>query len=140
VRILNRGHRVRNNLVACSQAYNIGFWLDTNFFGPHPSGGDRDRPLFEDPKELGLRFEQNLLFALPGHSNYLYGVPWRAKSKTATSPAEFSAVSGIPDSSGTGDPRFVDLTAGDYHLQAGSPAAALQAGARSTPERASSPP
>jgi parallel beta-helix repeat protein len=129
-RVFNRGHVVRGNVVADSQAYNIGLWMDSTFFGPHPSGNDRDRPASEDPKGLGFRFERNLLLALPGRPNYLYGAPWRPRSKTATTPAEFTAASGIPDSSQVGDPRFVDLAAGDYRLQPGSPATALHAGRR----------
>lgn len=130
VRILNRNHRIRNNLVAYSQAYNIGMWMDTTFFGPHPSGGDRNAPLFEDPKTLDIRFENNLLFALPGRRNYLYGVPWRPKSKALGTVEQFTAASGIPDTSRVADPRFVDPLAGDYRLQPDSPAAKMGVGVR----------
>jgi parallel beta-helix repeat protein len=128
VRIFNRNHIIRANIIAYSQAYNIGFWLDTTFFGPHPSGGDRNRPLSEDPKTLHIQVADNLLWPLPGRPNYLYGVPWRPKSKTCRDPADFSAFSGIPDTSRVADPRFADVTAGDYRLLPGSPAAALHIG------------
>ncbi len=104
VQILNRGHRIRNNVVAFSQAYNIGFWMDTNFFGPHPSGADKDRPRFEDPRTLDIRLEGNVLWPLPGRPNYLYGVPWRAGSRTMATPAQFAAESGIPDTDRVSEP------------------------------------
>ena len=130
VRILNKNHVIRNNIVAYSQAYNIALWMDTNFFGPHPSGGDKNRPLFEDPKTLNIRFANNLLWALPGKPNYLYGVPWRSKNKQASSVAKFVTASGIQDTSQVADPRFTDVQAGDYHLLPGSPATSMAAGRR----------
>lgn len=132
-RILNRNNMIRNNLVAYSQAYNIALWLDTNFFGPHPSGGDANKPIFEDPKTLNIRFANNLLFALPGHFNYLYGPLWRPKSKQLMTPAEFTAASGIADSSRIADPRFADVIAGNYRLLPGSLALAMRVGPRSNP-------
>ena len=130
VRILNKNHIIRNNIVAYSQAYNIALWMDTTFFGPHPSGGDKNRPLFEDPKSLNIRFANNLLWALPGKSNYLYGVPWRSKSKQAATVAEFTAASDIQDTSEVADPRFADVQAGNYRLLPGSPATSMGAGRR----------
>jgi parallel beta-helix repeat protein len=130
VRILNRNHVIRDNLVACSQNFNIAMWMDTTFFGPHPSGGDKNRPVFEDPKTLNIRFANNLLWALPGRPNYLYGVPWRSRSKQSATAAEFTAASGIPDTSRAADPRFADITAGDFHLLPGSPALKMGAGRR----------
>jgi parallel beta-helix repeat protein len=128
VRIQNKNHLIRANIVAYSQAYNIGFWLDTTFFGPHPSGGDKNSPISADPQTLHIRLADNLLWPLPGKSNSLYGVPWRPRSKEGKTPADFTAISGIPDTSQVADPRFVDVEAGDYHLLPGSPAAALAAG------------
>ncbi len=130
MRILNKNHVVRNNLVAYSQAYNIALWMDTNAFGPHPGGGDKDKPPFEDPKTLNIRFENNLLFALPGRPSHLYGPPWRPKSKTFDAPGAFAAASGIPDTSRVADPRFADVIAGDYRLLPDSPARAMGAGIR----------
>jgi parallel beta-helix repeat protein len=130
VRILNRNHRVRNNLVAFSQGWNVALWMDTTFFGSHPNGGDRTAPLFEDPKTLDIRFENNVLSPLPGRPNYLYGCPWRPKSKRAATPAEFAAVSGIEDTSRVTDPGFVDVLAHDYRLLPDSPARKLGVGVR----------
>lgn len=130
VRILNKNHLIRNNIVAYSQAYNIALWMDTNFFGPHPSGGDKDAPVFEDPKTLRIRFANNLLWPLPGKVNYLYGAPWRAKSRKLQTAEDFSNVSGISDSSRVADPRFADVTADDYRLETGSPASTDSIGLR----------
>jgi parallel beta-helix repeat protein len=132
VRILNRNHVIRNNIVAYSSAYGIAFWLDTNFFGPHPSGGDKDRPLWEDPKTLNIRLENNLLWPVAGRPNYLYGAPWRPRGKAWTGPAEFAAASGISDSSKVADPLFVDVAAGDLRLRAGSPAIPMRVGVRAS--------
>ena len=130
VRILNKNHIIRNNIVAYSQAYNIAMWMDTTFFGPHPSGGDKNRPIFEDPETLNIRFANNLLWALPNKPNYLYGVPWRPKSKQSSTAAEFAVTSGIQDTSQVADPLFTDVQAGDYHLQPGSPATSMAVGRR----------
>jgi hypothetical protein len=105
---------IRDNVIAYSQAYNIGLWMDTNFFGPHPSGGDTNRPVFENPATLNIRFEHNRLWPLPGRANYLYGVPWRPKSRKFISVSEFSSASGIPDNSEVVEPHFKDLQGGDF--------------------------
>jgi parallel beta-helix repeat protein len=129
-RIMNRNHVIRNNVIAFSPAYNVAFWLDTTFFGPHPGGHDRNDPIFEDPRTLNFRFENNFLAALPGQANYLFGCPWRPKSKTAQTPAEFSALAGIADSSQVGDPGFADVLAHDFRLLPDSPAGKLGVGVR----------
>jgi hypothetical protein len=130
VRILNRNHRIRNNIVAYSQAFNIAMWMDTNFFGPHPSGGDRNSPLFEDPKTLKFGFTNNVMWPLPGKPNYLYGAPWRSKSRQFNAPYEFVAGTGINDNSRVADPLFVDLAARNYVIKDDSPAIAAHAGVR----------
>jgi parallel beta-helix repeat protein len=106
VRIFNRNHIIRNNIVAYSQAYNIAFWMDVRFFGQHPSGGDKDAPLTEDPATVNIRLENNTLWPLPGRPNYLYGAPWRPKGKEYGTPAEFTEGSHIPDSSKVADPHL----------------------------------
>lgn len=99
VRVLNRNHTLRRNVIADSREFGIGFWMDTTFFGPHPNGNDKNDPIFEDPKTLNFRFDQNVLTAPPDRANYIYGCKWRAKSRTANTPAEFTALSGITDTS-----------------------------------------
>jgi parallel beta-helix repeat protein len=129
-RILNRNHLVRNNLVAYSQAYNVALWMDTNAFGPHRGGYDRKDPLFEDPRTLDYRFENNLLYPLPGRPNYLYGCPWRPRSKEAVTPAGFTDASGIADTSFVADPLFTDVQGRDFRLLPDSPAARQGVGVR----------
>jgi parallel beta-helix repeat protein len=129
-RILNRDHVLRNNVVAYSQAYNVAFWMDTNFFGPHPGGGDANRPIFENPATLNIRFENNLLWPIAGRPNYLYGAPWRSKSKQFKLPNEFAQSCGVADTSRVGDPLFTDVVAGDYRLRDDSPAKSMNAGVR----------
>ena len=132
VRIFNKNHVIRNNLVAYSPDYGIALWFDVTFFGPHPGGGDKNQPAPEDLRTLNIRFADNLLFAPPGRPNYLYGAPWRSKSRSFATPAEFAKAAGISDTSRTGDPKFADTTAGDFRLLPSSPAATLKAGARSS--------
>ncbi|MCW3099272.1 MAG: hypothetical protein JWL77_4890 [Chthonomonadaceae bacterium] len=133
VRILNNNHLIRDNIVAYSQAYNVALWMDTTFFGSHPSGGDKNSPIFEDPKTQNIRFANNLLWPLPGRPNYLYGVPWRPKSKQAKTAAEFMAASGIGDTSQVADPQFEDVQGGDYALKPGAPATKMGVGRRENP-------
>ncbi len=138
VRVLNKNHLIRNNIIACSQGYNVAFWMDTTFFGPHPKGHDKSDPIFEDPKTLSFRLENNLLFALPGRPNYLYGCEWRAKSKRAETPVAFTEASGITDNSVVADPKFTDILAHDFSLASDSPATKQGAGIRdmkSVPQR-----
>ena len=130
VRIFNRDVDVRRNIVAYSPAYNVAMWVDTNFFGPHPGGGDRNAPIREDPAAQQIRFEENLVWSLPERPNYLYGVPWREKSRTFTSPQAFGTGSGIPVSDVAAEPRFRDVLGHDFHLEPGSPARRLMAGVR----------
>ena len=111
VRVFNRNHMLRRNVIAGSREFGVGLWMDTTFFGPHPNGNDKDAPLTEDPKTLNFRFEQNVLSALPERASYLYGCKWRAKSRTANTPAEFTALSGIADTSVTAPPQWQDTAA-----------------------------
>lgn len=133
VRIFNRNHIIRNNIIAYSGAYSLAFWLDTNFFGPHPSGGDRNAPISEDPKTLNIRLEANMLWPSSGRPNYLYGAPWRARSKRCDTPMQYTDASGIADSSKIVDPLFVDATAGNYQLRDDSSARQPPRGARVLP-------
>jgi len=132
VRIYNRNHVIRDNIIAYSQDHNIGFWMDTRFFGPHPGGGDRNTPPSEDPKTLHIQLANNLLWPLAGRPNYLYGVPWRPKSRELADPADFTAWSGISDTSRTADPRFADVLASDFRPLPDSPAVRMGAGRRIT--------
>lgn len=129
VRIFNKNHVIRNNLAAYSQAYNVAFWMDTNFFDTKaPEAG---KLIFENPATLSIRLENNLLWPLPGRPNYLYGATWKPKSKRFVTPEEFTKGSRIADSSRIADPLFTDVTAGDYRLRAESPVNSMGVGVRS---------
>jgi len=128
VRVFNKNHLIRNNVVAASQAFNIAFWMDTNFFGGKSDASDAAKPTSEDPATLNIRLENNLLWPLPAHKNYLYGATWRPKSRQFDTPAEFSRDSGIIDSSRMADPMFVDALAGDFRFEPASPALATKSG------------
>jgi hypothetical protein len=131
VRIFNRQHTLRQNVIAHSRGFNVAFWMDTTFFGPHPGGHDKDAPLTEDPRTLGFVFDHNILSAAPGRPQYLFGCTWRPKSRTAAAPAEFTNLSGIADTSVVAAPNSLrDVLAGDFSLRAESPAAKQGAGVR----------
>jgi hypothetical protein len=130
VPIADRDAIVRDNIIAWSHSYSIAFWFDTPFFGPHPSGPDPVGSPMADPRALNLRFENNLIVVEPGAGGYLYGVPWRPRSRRFGTPQAFAAAAGIADSARLGDPGFVDPAAADYRLRPGSLGARIGAGVR----------
>jgi hypothetical protein len=130
VRIFNQNLLIRRNVVAYSPAYNVAMWVDTNFFGPHPSGGDKNEPPREDPAAQQIRFVENLVWPLPDRPSYLYGASWREKSRTFASPQAFATGSGLPVSDHLAEPKFRDPLGADFGLERDSPARRLQAGVR----------
>jgi Right handed beta helix region len=119
---------VRHNLLAYNREYQLAFWFDTRFFGPHPSGSDRNAPTGRDPATAGFTLADNLLFAASGQEVILYGAQWRPRATVPTTLASFTEASHIPATGAVADPRFVNPLAADYRLAPGSPALRLDAG------------
>lgn len=116
--LLDKNIIVRGNVIASNTGYNIALWWDRPFFGPHPSGSDKDAAPEGNPAECGLVFEHNTLFPLPGTPNYLFGSTWRKGSRTFEKPEEFAAALGIKSSCRVQDPGFFDPLKRDYRLKA----------------------
>lgn len=123
VRIFNRNHVIRQNIIANSGAYNVALWFDMPFFDRRPGKGA------VDPATLNIKFENNLLWPLGGRPNYLFGASWKAKSKACITPADCTMASSIADTSLIADPLFINPAAGDFHVRETSPAIPLKAGA-----------
>jgi parallel beta-helix repeat protein len=119
---------VRNNILAYNWEYQLAFWFDMRFFGPHPSGADRDEPAGRDPAKERFTLADNLLYAAPGQALILYGARWRPRATVHADLASFSRASGIPASGLVGEPRFMEPLAGNYRLAPDSPARRLKAG------------
>jgi hypothetical protein len=119
---------VRGNLLAYNWEYQLAFWFDMRFFGPHPSGADRDEPPGRDPAKEGFVLADNLYYGAPGQGLILYGARWRPKATVHADLAAFRRASGIPASGLIAEPRFQDALARDYRLAPGSPARRLKAG------------
>jgi hypothetical protein len=130
VRIVNRNVLVRRNIVAASPGYNVALWVDTSFFGPHPSGDDKNEPIREDPAAQAIRFVENVLYPLPARPNYLYGAPWRNKSRSFTLPRELGAASGLPVSDVLARPLGPDTWGPSRWLARDAMARKLAAGVR----------
>lgn len=105
VAIWNQNNHISNNIIAFSQRYNIAFWYDTPFFNSPPdlSSGHAD------PKLLGYKFLDNVLWPVFGRPNYLFGAEWKPRSQTPRNPDDFTRVSGILDNSKVEDPGFTDV-------------------------------
>jgi parallel beta-helix repeat protein len=119
---------VRQNLLAFNEGYQLAFWFDTRFFGPHPSGADTRAPLGANPASRGFTLTDNLLFAAPDQGMLLYGAPWRSGSVHPLTLGGFEQATGIPASGRIADPLFRDAAAGDFSLRSESPAIKQGAG------------
>lgn len=96
---------ITHNTIANSRGYQLAFWWDNNFFGPHPSSGltyssheQWVRHLAAtgqgvyDPLRQNLQIDDNIY---AGNSSFLYGVPWRIESKKLPSLADFTKLTGF---------------------------------------------
>jgi hypothetical protein len=128
VAIACANERVSHNLLAYNREYQLAFWFDTRFFGPHPSGADRNAPLGPDPSQAGFTLADNLLFAAPGQEVILYGARWRPRATVHATLESFTDAWNIPATGAIADPQFKDPLSSDYTPRQGSPALRLGAG------------
>jgi hypothetical protein len=61
--------------------YQIGFWYDNPFFGPHPSPEQDAHREAYDVDKMSIRMDHNRYCWQEGQHLALFGVPWRAKHK-----------------------------------------------------------
>ncbi|MHB8902848.1 MAG: right-handed parallel beta-helix repeat-containing protein [Thermoguttaceae bacterium] len=119
---------LRKNICALNTEFQVGYWYDNPFFGPHPSGGDTAGREIYDPDRASIRLEGNLYWCEPGQILALFGVPWRARHKKYTDLESWQKDRGQDAGSLVADPQFVDPKSGDWKLEPGSPARARSCG------------
>ena len=120
-------HVIRRNVLAFNQQWQLAFWGDNPFFGPHPSpAADQGKPPI-DPEKLHLTIDSNLYFALPKQSLILYGPTWRPKHEKFTNLAAWQQSHPFDRHSVFADPQLVAPSKGDFRLRRSSPAYRLKA-------------
>ena len=83
---------ISNNIIAGSRGYDLALWWDNPFFGPHPSQhGPSQNPAY-NPGDQNLSIDVDTF--TPG-GKFLYGVPWRPKSKKLATLEEFLKSTGF---------------------------------------------
>lgn len=129
---------VRRNICAFNTGYQVGFWWDNPFFGPHPSAARGSLGTSYDPDQNNIRFDQNLYWAEGKQAFALWGCPWRPKHKQY---AVFAAWQKERDQDGqslAADPQFIAPADGDWRPRRESPARQLGAGSSVRSPRSSS--
>lgn len=119
-------HIVRHNILAFNRDWQLVFWGDNPFFGPHPSPRVNEeektgKPLL-DPEKLNLTIDHNLYFAEPEQGLICYGPTWRPKHEKFKSLAEWQKAHLFDANSQFADPQFVDWQNDDFRLRPASPA------------------
>ena len=116
----NTGDVVVSNICADNANFQLGFWSDNFFFGPHPNEKDqyKDEEAWQrhvqtipadrlyDPPKMGLTIDRNVYSKTGKAVELLYGVPWRPRHQVFNDPAELAKVSGFDARSRVGDPGF----------------------------------
>jgi len=128
---------VRHNIIAFNRDYQVAFWVDNPFFGPHPCEevNKKARPLL-DPERLNIVLDHNLYYRPPVRSDegaknkclILYGPGWRPRHERFDRLEEWQKTHGFDRNSVTADPLFVDWKNGDFRLRRNSPAVKMKAG------------
>lgn len=121
---------VRRNICALNSRYQVGFWWDNSFFGPHPSANRGSLGMPYDPDQNNIRFDQNLYWTEGEQAIALWGCPWRPKHKNYAGLAQWQTQRQQDMQSIAADPQFVSPADGDWSLQPSSPARQLGAGAK----------
>ena len=68
---------IRRNICALNGRYQVGFWWDNPFFGPHPSAGRGLSGTPYDPDQNNIRLDKNLHRTQDRQAVALWGCPWR---------------------------------------------------------------
>jgi len=119
---------VRRNICALNSRYQVGFWWDNPFFGPHPSASRGATGTPYDPNENNIRFDQNLYWMEGEQELALWGCPWRPKHKRYVDLQTWQDERKQDARSLAADPQFVAPANGDWGLRPESPARQLGAG------------
>jgi len=129
---------IRDNIIAHNGKYQVIFYGDNPFFGPHPNPKVNEREKRKptlDPEKLNIVLDRNLYYGSPSGGLILYGPGWRPKHRkySMTELGAWQASTKFDHNSVVADPLFVDRVNGDYRLRAASPAIARKAGLRALP-------
>jgi len=94
VSYFNLGHQITGNFIANNRGFQVAFWWDNAFFGPHPSEAklyanddewdkhiENMRDLVYDPAKQKIDVHGNLIAAGPTQKLFLLGAPWRRESR-----------------------------------------------------------
>ncbi len=119
---------VRKNICALNSRYQVGFWWDNPFFGPHPSASRGSLGTPYDPDRNNIRFDRNLYWTKDKQALALWGCPWRPKHKKYADLATWQTERKQDPQSLAADPQFLSPEGGDWSLRPESPAHQLGAG------------
>ncbi len=119
---------IRHNICALNAQYQIGYWYDNPFFGPHPSGGEKATGEVYDPDKALIRLDRNLYWCREGQQLALCGVPWRSKHRKYTDLSAWQEDRDQDTDSVLADPRFANPDTDDWEVLPGSPALPIMAG------------
>ncbi|WP_419194065.1 right-handed parallel beta-helix repeat-containing protein [Novipirellula herctigrandis] len=72
---------IRDNVCASNTEYQVGYWYDNPFFGPHSSSDQDAKQQAYDPDKMAIRLEHNLYWWKSPQRLAVLGVPWRPKHK-----------------------------------------------------------
>lgn len=121
---------IRNNLCALNTQYQIGYWYDNPFFGPHSSAEEDAKREAYDPDAVSIQLDHNLYWWKDGQRLALFGVPWRSGHSKYTEISEWQKDRSQDSHSVVADPRFVNSDDDSWAVQPTSPAVRMNAGHR----------
>lgn len=91
----NADHDISDNEIAGNIRYQLAFWWDNVFFGPHPSVPTKAEETAFDPMRQGMSIDRNVYRAPPGSVPFLYGAPWRPAARRFHDLSAFSRATGF---------------------------------------------
>ena len=137
----DRGDTVTANVCAENVGFPFAYWSDNSFFGWHPAEKDKFKtedawgkwivtmPGYNwDPAKMGQTIDRNVYYKSGTPAQFLYGCPWRPKSKTFTDLRELTKVSGFDPRSVIADPKFEDAAKNNFRIKREGAAWDMQAG------------